>query len=590
MKLRFCVWILFSLLISSCNRGSDNAAVAERSAIRGWSVLTNRAEEIMKAVSKIPAYEINHLQLSHDIIMNLHEVRNPVVRSGVNALIDSAHTAGVAEVVLWDHALYGLDYYPDRFKTGPRGTLDLDDPVFWEWFKDDYREMMALVPQADGLVLTFIETGARAEHQYSATMTAAQKLARVIDNVAEVVIHELGKKLYVRTFAYSDREYNVTVGSINHVKSQDIVLMMKETPHDFFLTHPNNRLIGSIDRPTIVEFDFGNEFNGQGVIANTWVDHVVKRWSELKTRPNVVGYVARTDRYGTTTAIDRPSEILLHTLKCLDEDRYADVDAIYDSFIAREYGAEAIPFLKPAFRSSFDIVTSTLYTLGTNVADHSRLDFDPYPSSYARHVSGKWVNPPVVHVKHDVDREFHYWKDVVQRLAPARLKRGGQLEEEAPYVLDSGWVSADERMDEEFLGYVLAEKAYGVRLASEALRKVEEARGVLDPERFHDIYHTFYRTFLTARLYEATAAAYWGYRVYARGEEYRTPSLEETIAKGLSGIIEVAQEMEAYGSDYPVGQWNWGKDREKALGYYRKITLGWPEYGGLSFAHETKRQ
>src|SRR5690606_21654815 len=132
--------------------------------------------------------------------------------------------------------------------------------------------------------------------------------------------HELGKKLYVRTFAYSDREYNVTVGSINHVKSQDIVLMMKETPHDFFLTHPNNRLIGSIDRPTIVEFDFGNEFNGQGVIANTWVDHVVKRWSELKTRPNVVGYVARTDRYGTTTSIGRPSEILLHTLKSLDED------------------------------------------------------------------------------------------------------------------------------------------------------------------------------------------------------------------------------------------------------------------------------
>ncbi len=39
--------------------------------------------------------------------------------------------------------------------------------LFWEWFKQDYRGMLDLIPEIDGLVLTFIETGAYAEKQYS---------------------------------------------------------------------------------------------------------------------------------------------------------------------------------------------------------------------------------------------------------------------------------------------------------------------------------------------------------------------------------------------------------------------------------------
>ena len=90
--------------------------------------------------------------------------------------------------------------------------------------------------------------------------------------------------------------------------------MMKETPHDFFLTHPNDPFIGKINKPTIVEFDTGNEYNGQGVIANTWPEYVTKRWTDFIKRPNVIGYVARTDRYGTTKLVGSANEILLYCL------------------------------------------------------------------------------------------------------------------------------------------------------------------------------------------------------------------------------------------------------------------------------------
>lgn len=555
-------------------------------AIRGWSILTDNAAEIAKVINKAPEYDINHLQLSHDLIMDLRQVKDPEKQRQINDLIDHAHRSGIAEVTVWDHALYPLDYYPDRFKNGPGGTLNFDDDNFWGWFRQDYRDMMELIPEVDGIVLTFIETGARAERQYSEVLrTDAEKLASVINNVADIIIGELGKKLYIRTFAYDEAEYRVTVGCIEHLRRDDIVLMMKETPHDFFLTHPNDRYAGTIDRPTIIEFDAGNEFNGQGVIANTWPEYVLARWQDLRSRPNVVGYVARTDRYGTTSIVDRPSEVLLYALKRYSEDTTVTAEVINDEFISSRYGTAAIPYVKPAFERAFAIVTSSLYTLGTNVANHSRLDFDAYPSSYARHVSGKWITPPEVYVGHGVNKKFHYWKDVVQHIAPPQFKlEGGQLTREAAYVLENGWVTPDEQMNEAFLGYILAEKAFGVNNAAAALASIREAKALIDSAKYEDLYHTFYRTWITARLYEAVARAYYGYRIYARGERYRTESLMQTIKKGLTDILLITEEMEAYVVPYPIGQWDWKDDGEMALSYYKKISEeGWAEYGGIVF-------
>ncbi len=69
---------------------------------------------------------------------------------------------------------------------------------------------------------------------------------------------------------------------------------------------------------------------------------------------------------------------------------------VYDEFITARYGRAALPHVKAAFKNAFDIVTSSLYTLGTNTANHSKLDYDPYASSYSRSVSGKWIDPPFV--------------------------------------------------------------------------------------------------------------------------------------------------------------------------------------------------
>jgi hypothetical protein len=563
--------------------------------VRGWTILSDSMPDALAVIDAARGYGINHLQLSHDLVHNLRDLRDAGKRAAVRKLVAAAHQAGIGEVVLWDHALYDLSYYPDEFRTGPDRTLDLDNPAFWAWLKEDYRKLLDLVPQADGIVLTFIETGGRAERQHSAKLPTPQdKLAAVVNAVADVVIGERKKTLYARTFSYTHAEYGNITAAIAKFARADVRLMMKETPHDFFLTHPDDFLAGTIARPTIIEFDIGAEFNGQGLIANTWPEHILSRARNLLPRRHVAGYVARTDRYGGTRVIGRPSEINLLALKRYVEDPQVTAEDVYGDFITRHYGGAARPFVKAAFRNAFDIVTSTLYTLGTNTANHSKLDYDPYASSYARHVSGKWLDPPIVFVRHDVNRELHYWKDVVDRLAPpwAKTSRGMPQLREVPWVTEREWLQPGDRIDGPTLDYINREKMFGVRLAQESLRSLERGRQTMSEETYRDLQHYFERTELTARLHRAVAVSYFGFRLYARGPAFHTPGFLDTVRQALDEIPDLARAIREYPAKPPAGQWNWVGDADAAIRYHEQIThTGWPKeshgvpnpYAGVTF-------
>ncbi|HPT31605.1 MAG TPA: hypothetical protein PLW67_07170, partial [Prolixibacteraceae bacterium] len=131
----------------------------------------------------------------------------------------------------------------------------------------------------------------------------------------------------------------------------------------------------------------------------------------------------------------------------------------------------------------------------------------------------------------------------------------------------------------------VTEKQYGVEAAMKALSLVSEAKPWLRDSDFLQIYQLFYRTLLTARVYAATATAYFGYRVYARGEEYHSPWLRKTIQQGLDSMLAVAAEIERYPGKVPAGQWKWRNDAATAREYHKLITeTGWKEYGGVVFA------
>ena len=541
--------------------------------IRGWIILSDDMSAAVRTIKAAKEYDINQLQLSHEIIHDLREIKNEKVCAQVNELVNMAHSEGINEVLLWDHSLYDIDYYPERFRTGTGGTIDLDNPEFWEWLKDDYRQMLDRVSEADGLVLTFIETGAYAEKQFSKKMKSPEeKLAAVVNAISDVLIGERKKKLYIRTFAYSEEEYKGTTGCIEYLKYDEVTLMMKETPHDFFLTHPDNHYIQKMNRPVIVEFDLGNEYSGQGVVANTWPEHVMKRWNSYIHCPNVTGYVARTDRYGNTSIVNTANAIQLYALKRMTEDPKISVDRVYDEFIESEYGKAALLPVKKAFQKAFDIVTSVFYTLGTNLTDHSSLNYENNKWGYSRHVSGRWIDPPVVRVEHDVNRTFHYWKDIINHIAPVQFKSWFSPSfVEVKGIFEKRWINVDEKVDSLYYRYIVTEKRYGVRLAAEALSEIEKTKSVLDSVVYNELQQLFYRTYLTATLHEAVCTAYYGIRIYTRDKKLHPKMLKEDILSALERITLTADEMTQMRGSYPIGQYNWLNDARMALWYRDKI-------------------
>ncbi len=559
--------------LSSCQQKPDkNAAPAT---VKGWNILSDNYKNARKVIDASKDYDINHLQLSHQIIMDLKHAKDSSTAAMVRDLTRKAHQAGINEVTVWDHALYSLDYYPDSFKTS-KGLINLDDPGFWRWVKEDYRFMLDQIRGIDGIILTFIETGAHVEDQYSEKIQGeAGKLAALVDTLAKVIMDERGLQLYIRTFIYTRSELESMLGCINQIKHEGIRVMTKETPHDFFLTHPVSRFVQDIKLPTIIEFDAAHEYNGQGIIASIFPETHLERWEYYRQLPNVIGYVARTDRTLTSTIIGTANEINLFALDQIQQDPGIDTETVYDKYIEWKYSKGAIEFLKPAFKKGKEIITSVFYTLGLNTNSHSRFQYND-DSAYQRHVSGKWLTPPVIIIGHGVNQEFHYWKDIVNHLAPAWYKgeESGQLAKESRWVLEKDWLQPEELMNEKYLKFIVTEKDHGVQEARKALGLIVEAKPAIpDSASFEDLYHLFERTFLTAKLYRGGAKVYYGYRVFARGEEFQVPYVKDVLKEGLEEIKSTAKAMIQYPYKGNKGQYVWVEDAYRALEYYEAVKI-----------------
>lgn len=556
------ICVLFLLLFSGCKENKDQIR------IYGWNILTDHTPTAQKTLKAAKKYQVNHLQLSHDICHDLKDVKHQWNRNIVNMLTKKAHEAGIPEVVVWDHALYDLDYYPDRFKEKESGLINLDDPEFWKWVKDDYRKMLDKVPEINGIVLTFIETGARVENQHSEILkTPQEKLAALVDSIASVIIDERNLKLYIRSFMYNRSELNNLLNCFNLIKHKEIVVMAKETPHDFFVTHPVSSWIQDIPFPVIIEFDCTHEFNGQGIVASIFPETHFERWKHYKNLPNVIGFSIRTDRYGKTSILGSPSEINLFAIHHLTENPDADYEETVKEFIVQNYDSMAVEHIMPIFQMAPGIMLSSFYTLGLNTTNHSKLDFD-YRSIYTRHVSGRWLEIPEIEVGHNLNKTFHYWTDVVNHLAPAKHKLAeGRNLDELPRVFENDWIQPEELMDTVFLEYVLTEKKYSIELAKKAIEQINYAKQFCtNADNFNSLYHMFNRTLMTARLRKAYAQCYYSLRIWNRGEQFQREKLKSLIHEGVDEIFSVTDKMKNYREKGPTGgQYSWINDTNIAL-------------------------
>ena len=549
--------------------------------IRGWNILSDNIEIAEETIYHAKNYNINHLQLSHHLIHNLKEVSEKNKLKTIKHLTTLAHNEGIEKVFIWDHALYNKSYYPREFFNKKTDQLNLDNQDFWKWFKEDYKNKLEKIKMIDGIVLTFIETGMRIENQYSKLYpSSAQKFKKLIKELNSVVNLHFGMDLILRTFSYNDSEIENIVKVVNGISDNNIYIMIKESNHDFFVTHPPNNLVDIIDnnKRIIVEFDAAHEFSGQGIVASIFPDFHFNKAKHFSKYKNVIGYSIRTDRYGDTSIINKPAEINLFSISEGFLKDYSSSAQVIKTYISKTYGVENVEKLFRIFDESGDIILSSFYTLGLNTARHSKLNFD-YRSIYTRHVSGRWLENPVIYIEHGVNKKYHYWKDIVNYLSPKKHKSGqgyyktrsspndsisymilNQLE--IPQVINNGWLIPEELMNESYLEDILKEKKWSIKKTEELLSLLHDTKSHLDKKEYEKLERMFYRTLLTVKLRAAVAAVYYGDRIRPR-----TRNILNIIEENKSRAKKVIKNLENYNLSYPIGEYNWKKDYELAKIY-----------------------
>jgi hypothetical protein len=506
-------------------------------------------------------YDINHIEFSHQLVNQLKDVRPAGRAELVNRLATYAHEKGIPDVFVWDQALYDVGYYPEEFRRVVDGKerLDLDNPGLWRWIRIDYRSMLTLIPEVDGIVLNFLDAPGVITDQYSLLLPdGATKVAAVVDSLASIFIDEHDLDLCIRAAVSDARQFSLLVSAVRQMRHPALTVMITEAEQAFLLTHPLSTISDSIRKyPVIVEFDAAHEYNGQGILASMLPEVHLKRWKEYLSEPNIEGYVARTDRFYESSIIDGPCEINLYALKRASDDPWMNIDKVYHEFVSQKYGEQAGPYIEPAFRKSYDIISSMMYTLGLPVASRSTVSFSN-EASYITMNPGKWQRSMEYTVDHDVNKTFHYWMDVTNHLAPRELKRpGGAIAAEIPQVFENGWLDDRELMNVDYLRSIVAEKDYAVRVAQSALEDVLRAKPhIRNAEQYSRLIETMRRTEMASRLYRASAKAYFAHRIYMRGGEFRTPEVVYMLQDGLDEIVAVSQEITHYPYKGPRAEFN----------------------------------
>jgi len=294
--------------------------------------------------------EIDHEIYYHALRENLNLNR----RDYMNHLIRKAKASGVSVYFenkeLWFKDFI-LTYKKDLFHDG---VLCPSDPFWYEEFlPQKYRELFIALPDLAGIVVS-IGTG-EARLSISNTYGCTCDRCKNLDPVAwykQMILgiykpfHEAGKRLIIRDFIYTKAEQERFRKAFITLPD-DIWLSLKNTPHDFYPTFPNNPLMGNVgNHPQITEYDVQGQFYGWGASPSAMLDDIKYRL-DYGTSKHVSGFIARTDWEGVQdwTCFDNLNLVNLYAIAMYAKNSNAGRTEIYQKWLQEEH------MIQPSIRS-----------------------------------------------------------------------------------------------------------------------------------------------------------------------------------------------------------------------------------------------
>lgn len=214
------------------------------------------------------------------------------------------------------------------------------DPFWFGYLEACFEELCERVPDLEGVILSAgtHESRTSITRQNPCTCERCRNLdgAEWYRHLFESIYRPLArrqKKLVVRDFTFTRKGQSVLLRAAEAVPS-DVAVSLKNTPHDYYPTFPNNPRIGTTGHTEYVEFDTWGQFFGGGFFPVSIAEDIAKRIRYCRER-GVSGVLCRTDWEGMyeNSTFNSTNMINLYAFGLLANHPGADLDMAY-----REWG------------------------------------------------------------------------------------------------------------------------------------------------------------------------------------------------------------------------------------------------------------
>ncbi len=343
--------------------------------VNGWILLDYNPAAIQSSIEKAAEYGVNHIQLSHDIIMNIEDIlgEDEATQARVetiNLAIETAHDYGM-KVYIWAHELS---------ISGITVCFDPADPI-WEERAEAYRRGLEKIPQLDGIILMYGSAPlppwyAACNCQYCTenyegmpweVPPPGERLRTVTEKIGGVIVNELGLELFIRTFVHEPAEIDWHNEGLSTAQGLEFTAMHKADVQDWQPYNPPEACFGNIGHhAAVMETDVAGEYFGRSILPWCAPGYY---WYRLRYGwdINAIGFVARIQR-GSETALGTPNEVNIFALNELLKDIDKPLAEIWSEFIEYFYNIDssdsAYPTLQRILSDTFDVRRKSHYVLG----------------------------------------------------------------------------------------------------------------------------------------------------------------------------------------------------------------------------------
>jgi len=190
-----------------------------------------------------------------------------------------------------------LEFYPNLVKNG---KICANDPFWWEFTRIKYKEFFEDFPDVAGIITAPATGESRVSiksNRCTCELCRTEKPETWFRNLLEAMyepIHAAGRKLVVRDFVFNPQAQEEIVSVMEKLPA-DVVISLKNTPHDFYPTFPMNSRIGNVgNHEQWVEFDAMGQYFGWGIGIADLTDDYKNRFKIIKEK-YVSGIIIRTD-------------------------------------------------------------------------------------------------------------------------------------------------------------------------------------------------------------------------------------------------------------------------------------------------------